>query len=267
MIDTHIHTKMSFDGQEDIKDIVEHCIATGCKHISITDHLDVHVDASGNPTSEAMLDFENYIKLYRPIKEQYKDKIDINIGVECGYTKENKDINKTLLDSYKLDYVINSVHEVDGKDCYFSYFYTGRTKEQSFNCYLNAVLESLNVDYHFDAIGHLGYVERTAVYPDKVLYYPEFKTIIDKILTTIIAKDKILEINTNVYGSSTLFMPRPDILKAYYDLGGRKITFSSDAHQIRRLGQNYDAVVKTAKDIGFSELTYISNGKHKFYKI
>ena len=51
---------------------------------------------------------------------------------------------------------------------------------------------------------------------------------IDEILQVIIQKDKILEVNSSTKGMG-LSVTSEEILQRYYQLGGRKISFASDA--------------------------------------
>ena len=48
-------------------------------------------------------------------------------------------------------------------------------------------------------------------------------------------------------------LPTPEMLRRYFALGGRLITFGSDAHQPRRVGENRDWAEHLAREIGFTE--------------
>lgn len=258
MVDCHLHTSKSPDSTQDAEALILHAIEKGFTHICLTDHMEL---LSPHVESAAVSDLATYKKDYDKLKQKYADKIHICVGIECGFTTENKEANAKKLSETTLDYVINSIHEVCGSDCYFPYHFDNKTKEQSYGEYLDAVSDSLDVPYHFDAIAHFGYIERTAPYADKIFRYNDFSSKIDEILNKIIQKGKILELNTNVYGASCDFMPRTEIVERYYALGGRKVTFSSDAHTASRLGANYDKCVTVLKNIGFDGFTIVQNGK------
>ena len=77
------------------------------------------------------------------------------------------------------------------------------------------------------------------------------------ILKRIIASDKTLEVNTN-HGLN----PNAEILARYFELGGRNVSFGSDAHH-GGLCDGWDEAVKVLKDIGFSELSVFKRRKRE----
>ena len=81
----------------------------------------------------------------------------------------------------------------------------------------------------------------------------------------IIEKDKTLEINTHVHKNGMEYLPENEILKRYYELGGRNITFSSDAHRASFICDKYELAKNVVKEIGFTEWTVYK--KQKPFKI
>ena len=65
--------------------------------------------------------FEDYIKESRRLQEKYKDKIQLLVGMETEYIREDSiDIIKMLEQKYSLDYLVGSVHHVNGIPIDFS---------------------------------------------------------------------------------------------------------------------------------------------------
>ena len=60
-------------------------------------------------------DLDEYIKTINSLKEKYKEKIKIYIGMECEYFEEYYDELNELLDSKRLDYLIFGNHYVAHK--------------------------------------------------------------------------------------------------------------------------------------------------------
>ena len=85
---------------------------------------------------------------------------------------------------------------------------------------------------------------------------------IDDILKTIIAKDKILEVNSSTKQLPQLCMPDVNILQRYYDLGGRKVSFGSDAHFTSRILEKRKEIVEALKQMGFTYITVPFKGEH-----
>jgi histidinol-phosphatase (PHP family) len=265
MIDCHTHSIFSSDGYETLDKIIENAIDKGLQYIAITDHLDRDYLFCNKKVRQ--LDVDKYYKALVEVKQKYEGKIKIGVGIEAGYSKEAERLNKEIINKYDFDIVINSIHTVDGEDAYFGAYFDNKDKNKAYTRYLEMVLQSLNADYKFNVIAHLGYVSRNAPYKDKYFNYSEFKDYIDMILKTIIEKGVALEVNTNVGNALSETLPNYEILKRYKELKGEIINFGSDAHKIIRICDKYDMVVQNLKDIGFKYLTYYINKIPQQFKI
>ena len=81
-------------------------------------------------------------------------------------------------------------------------------------------------------------------------------------MRTIVAKDKILEVNTSARGAGSDFLPDRDVLERYYALGGRKVSFASDAHAVSRILYGREKVASVLREIGFPHITVPVRGQH-----
>ena len=75
----------------------------------------------------------------------------------------------------------------------------------------------------------------------------------EEILSILIKNGKSLEINTGSFRKG-LSEPNPsyDIIKLYYEMGGRQITVGSDAHEPKYLADGFSGVGERLKAIGFT---------------
>lgn len=260
LTDIHTHTTFSPDGKSEMEDMILTAIDKGIQYYGIAEHLDydyavnrILIDEHDLP----LLKGHEYFAKGRELQQKYADKIKILLGVEVGFTTAQKaqDMVKLFIERFRPDFVVNSVHTVGTDDLWFLPFYANKTKQEAYRIYLRAIKQSVNADYGYDVIAHLGYPSRKAPYEDKPLTYEEFADDIDEILTTMIAKGKILECNSSTYGLDSVCLPDRSILQRYYDLGGRKLSFASDAHHVDRIACNRDKVVALLKEIGFTYLT------------
>ena len=154
------------------------------------------------------------------------------------------------------------MHTCLGKDCYFADFFAGKSKQYAYNAYLYRVLESLDAPYRYDIVAHVGYCSRNATYPDPKLRYEDYADVLDEILKRIIARGKILEVNSSAKTAGSPFIPDTDILERYFELGGRMVSFASDAHDTTRIADRRDIVVAALKKIGFTHLTIPDKGRY-----
>ena len=132
---------------------------------------------------------------------------------------------------------------------YFKLAFLFKTKKRVYRRYLETILESLDAPYRYDTVAHIGYIAHGAPYRDKLLRYKDFPKEIDAILNGIIARGKALEINFHHE-----MAPQRDIIERYYELGGRKISYGSDAHR-GDICKNFDVACKMLKEIGFTHLS------------
>jgi histidinol-phosphatase (PHP family) len=270
MTDLHTHTYFSADSTELPENHIERALALGCKALGFSEHLDYDYLVNGITVNGAALSMTNlpaYAKNTAALQEKYRGKIEILFGIEYAYHAAAVPLYQRESAVYPFDYVINSVHVAGGKDCYFKEYFEGKTRDDAYLLYLRTVLESLYAAYDYQIVGHIGYVVRNAPYADKNLSAPPFKNAVDDILKAVIEKEKALELNTNVYGLQEPFMPAPAILKRYAELGGRLVSFGSDAHKSARLLQNYSAVTNALQAAGIRELCYFKKKKLYRYKI
>ena len=260
-VDSHTHSEYSADGSVKISDMVSKAIEGGGKYLCITDHLDLDAlqEYNNAPTGWTQLDLPAY---ERDLFSE-KDKLDefyLGFGIEAGYDENTSMEYKKIIDSKPFDAVINSVHFVEGYDVYFPDFFSGRHKNDAYRAYLKKVQKSLDVPYHYDIVGHIGYCVRNACYEDKIMHYEEFEDLLEPILKKIIELGKTLEVNTH-----HALCPNEEILKKYYAFGGRKISFGSDAHR-GDVYKDFDKTVEMLKAIGFSGFTYFKRHEENFEK-
>ena len=146
MFDFHLHTIISFDGVGTSQEMAEAARKAGLKEICFTDHVDYNSDPTKAPN---LVDMEEYSRAY--------DHLDIpglaiRKGFEFGLTTWNQKELKYFLEQRPFDFVIGSVHFVDGYDPYDKEYWKGRTVQESFRRYLEQTLECVKVHEDYDVI-------------------------------------------------------------------------------------------------------------------
>ena len=266
LTDIHNHSKFSTDGVSPLEDMVATAKGKGLRYFGISEHFDYDYIAAGLkiPGFEPpYTDAEAYFATARALKDRYcDDNFAFLAGAELGFSEDGrcKDDYNRLIKKYTPDFIVNSVHTVRGEDCYFEGYFKDKSKEGAYRGYLETVRKSLNAPYDYDIIAHLGYCSRNAPYADPKLRYADFSDLLDEILITIVQKDKILEVNSSARTAGSDFLPDTDILQRYFELGGRRISFASDAHSTQRICDKREIVVAALKKIGFKFITVPCRG-------
>ncbi len=245
MFDYHMHTRVSYDSETDPKDMVQAAVKAGLKEICFTDHLDYGPSWDGvtKLTFETADYNANYDNLTAP------EGLLIRRGFEFGMTPDNQEDLKRDLARRPFDFVIGSVHFVDGFDPYFEPFWQNQSAETACKRYLETTLECVKAHSDFDVLGHLTYISKCAANPNPPIQYEDFPDLIDEILKTLVKKGKGMEINTSGLDSRGVFLPDEIMLRRFKELGGKIITVGSDAHTPDRVGQHMDKALALAKEL------------------
>lgn len=237
--DSHMHSDFSFDSKMTSLEILEKMKDLNIG-VTITDHIDLNL--SFIPKIN-MLDFNNH---YKNIRND-----NFLIGLEIGLYKENPEnlleFVKNNIDS--LDFVLGSIHTIKGNDLYYSVRSDTRAKKEIYQEYLEEMLYCVEKFDFFDSLSHIDYIARYAQFKDTELYLTDFKDLFKKIFSTLITKNKVLELNSNRLKSKKSFDSLVDIYSYYSELGGKYITIGSDAHRKDDIAGNFslikDFLVKT----------------------
>ena len=234
MKDTHLHTHYSKDASHDatFEAYIKKALALGFTSLTFTDHHDID---PAHPLFKEPIDFDAYIKDLNRVKKT--SPIPIYLGVEVGYQRHVKEEIKAFIKRYPFEHVILSVHYLEKKDLYTKEFFKGKTKEEAYDIYFKTCLEAIETIDDFTTFGHLDYIPRYAPYDD--YDYVIHKEIIDKILNALIKKDKALEINTSGFVTEKRQYPKDEVILRYIELGGKKFTYGSDAHDVKDLGRYF----------------------------
>ncbi len=260
LCDFHLHTDFSGDCTTPARDQIDKAISLGMDRICITDHHDPDVVSD----CDFNLDLDSYFPAMRQLKEEYKDRIRIEIGIELGLQCHIADPLKELTERYDFDFIIGSSHFVDGMDPYYEEYFRDRSRKEAYRRFFEVSLDRVKMIDCFDSYGHLDYIVRYDR-PMKNYDPSEYLEYIDAILQTLIDKGKALECNTGGFSYGTGFPnPKPEILKRYRQMGGELITVGSDAHIPEDVGTHFNETAGLLKDCGFRYYTVYHNRKPEF---
>ena len=251
LFDTHTHSDYSHDGVPPLETAVLAAVNKGMKYLAVTDHCDKDCAVLPGLDWVRQIDLVSRKREMTALKRKYADRIVLADGLEYGYAPEADALYLQVEKEYPSDYVINSVHVVEGVDIYMREFFDARTKKQAYTAYLEAVRASVDAPYGYDAIGHLGYIARKATYPDKRLLYEDYADLVDEILKAVVEKGKALEINTASKGTKCDLYHDPTIIKRYKSIGGELVTIGSDAHDPSRFCDDFENAAAVLVSCGF----------------
>lgn len=280
--DYHVHTEFSDDSNYPMEEVVKDAITKEFDELCFTDHVDYGIKKDwdepgemiyrkggvGEPEKMAVanVDYPVYYKKFQEMKKLYGDKISLKFGLEFGMQAHTIEKYKKLFVRYPFDFIILSVHQIEDKEFWDQGFQKGRTQQEYNERYYEEMLYLVQNYHNYSVLGHMDLITRY----DKAGVYPfeKLKPILTKILKTVIADGKGIEVNTSShrYGLKDL-TPSRDILKLYKELGGKIITIGSDSHKPEHLGAFVDETKAELKSLGFEEICTFDKMKPVYHKL
>ncbi len=253
--DTHVHSSFSGDSDTSPYEQINAAVSLGMEELCFTDHHDHDVISE----IDFELDIPRYKEEMHRLRDEFSPKIELLTGIELGLQVKITDYLNELTSKVDFDYIIGSIHFVDGLDPYYPEFFE-KNGSNAYHRYFDEVLECIKNIKCYDSLGHLDYIVRYGKAHGLSYSYKEYADCIDPILSIVIDDGKALECNTGGL-SRGLCEPNPcfDILKRYKELGGELITLGSDAHSPETLGFAFEEIGERLKEIGFTHYAVYKN--------
>ncbi|MGN1016297.1 MAG: histidinol-phosphatase HisJ family protein [Faecousia sp.] len=261
MFDYHIHSRVSFDGHDTGLSLAQAARDAGLREICFTDHRDYD---PGAQVQTMLFDPRDYSREYDSLEIPG---LKVRRGMEFGMTPDNRGQFQEDLKLRAFDFVLGSVHFVEGQDVYFAPYWQGKTQFQAERRYLEETLRCVTVHDDFDVLAHLNFLSKSPASPHpRPLSYGEHAEIVDAILETLVKKGKGLEMNTSGIDRGVGFLPEREFFVRFRELGGKIVTIGSDAHRRARVGQYTAYACEILSDI-FGHVCTFENRQPIFHKI
>ena len=244
MFDFHMHSTVSFDGNDTPEEMLRMAEIAGLREICFTDHLDYE---PGVEKQTMMFDTDDYIAAYENLSHP---QVKIRRGMEFGLFPYNVEQFRAELQRYPFDFVLGSVHFADDLDVYFQPWWEGKTVHEAEKRYLEQTLACVQAHDDFDVLAHLTYISKCRAHPaPRPVPYEEHEELLDEILRILAGKGKGLEMNTSGVDRCGDFLPYAPYFRRFKELGGEIVTIGSDAHNAQRVGQYADRACEILREI------------------
>ena len=267
LADYHLHTSFSSDSESPMEDMIKKAISLGLKTICFTEHHDI--DYPNNPDDfDFLLDLPSYKENLFTMKEQFKDQIEINYGVELGLMPTTLKKCSDFVKDEPFDFIIGSTHIVDFMDPYDAIYFETSPAGKGLAHYFEDILKNVSSFDDYCVYGHIDYAARYIKDPSFEFHYSDYSDLLDTILKTIIDHGKGIEVNTAglKYGMNDP-NPHHDIIKRYLELGGEIITIGSDGHCPEHMAYDFHKLPDFLSSLGVRYYTIFRNKKPEFIKL
>ena len=140
--DYHMHTPLCKHADGEMEAYVDHAVAIGLQEIGFSDHMPLM------PEPEFCMSFDElplYVARVRELRKRYEGRIAIRLGCEMDMVLHRRDDIERILGDWEFDYVIGSIHYLDGwpfDQKQYSERFTNEDVLSIFERFFDAVIEA-----------------------------------------------------------------------------------------------------------------------------
>jgi len=251
MIDYHIHTWRCHHAAGAMAEYLAEAEHKKLWEIGFADHFPLEllhyrtenrVTMDGCELPEYLTDVERIRKI---------SPLPVRVGVEVDYLPGSEKITAEVLAAYPLDYVIGSIHFLDGWDfthsAYYNEFLT-RDVRLVYERYF-AMVEQLAASRLFDIVGHLDVVKKFGFFPRE-----DWSVLVGRTCSALARAGICVELNTAGWRAPVKEQYPAETFLEKCLLYKVPITLGSDAHKPQEVGDGLDRAVAILKKTGFTEV-------------
>ena len=251
-VDYHMHTNIS-DGKADHLSMLRAAEAVGLREIGFSDHV-TFFDAAWSTNRKRLDEMVAAVDAVH----QKSNSVAVKLGAEMDFVPGKEAQVVAMIDNLPLDYVIGSVHFIDGWNFDTApQEYAGKDFNKLYNDYFLLIQDAARSGL-FDVIGHVDLIKKFSVYPS----FPMLD-IYEKTATIFKQSGVVVEVNT-----SGINKPCKEIYPSYEFLKELKrqkvpVTLGSDAHTPEAVGQYFNHAVGLLKYIGFTHVVQFTKRRRE----
>lgn len=247
----HTHNHRCGHAGGDCYDYANEAVKKGIKKLGFSDHGPFKDFDPGFRMAYDM--FEDYKQEAYAVKRDYRDKLDVKVGVEIEYLESQDKYYDELLTKGGMEYLIMGQHFYEDKNGILRYTYEMKSTEEYLD-YAKSIVNGIKTGY-FSFLAH----------PDLICIH-DFKwdyncdKAFDMIIDAALDKDFVIEYNGNgfrrgikkFYDGERYEYPHDKVFKKVAD-AGVKVIINSDCHGPSQLCDEYmELAYEKAKELGLN---------------
>ncbi len=250
--DYHTHHRRCGHAEGELRDVILAAADRNLVAVGLSDHAPLlHLAREDWPFPNIAMPREElprYVAEMADLKREFADRIPVKMGVEADYVPGFVGAYRELLSPYALDYVIGSVHFVDGWSIFQETLPGGASREEMWDRYLVLTREAAGCGL-FDILGHLDCLKTKGHLPED-WNTPRLSETLDAIADAGIA----IELNTSGWrkpvGECFPSLPILEMTAAR----GIPVCLGSDAHRPQDVGADFGRAAELLRGAGYREL-------------
>jgi len=261
IIDHHTHHYRCGHATGTLQDVIEAAIAKGLDGIGLSDHSPIYHLGDGDHVEPgktmAKSELGRYVEEMAELKERYRGKIDVKLGVESDHVDGWEEHYRRLWQSYDLDYVIGSVHWLGTWNIFEERLPEGKDAWEIYEAYLLSTQRAARSKV-YDIIGHLDCLKTRGHMPTTKL-----TPLLEETVRVIAECDVAIELNTSGWRKSIAeCYPRRELLECCLHYGV-PVALGSDAHSPDQVAADFDRACQLLWEVGYREVVTFTKRKRE----
>jgi len=255
-VDYHIHTALCGHAVGEPEEYVEQALRAGLEEMGFSDHAPLVSHEDSRYTMNAS-QLPVYHAMMERVRKKFKD-FTIKVGLEADYVPGFEAKTQVILRAYDYDFIIGSVHFIDNwafDDPDEKVKWKDKDIDRVYTDYYGLLRRSAESRL-FDIMGHVDLVKKFG--------HRATSDMTGEVEATakVFKKSGVaVELNTSgLRKPINEIYPSLPVLKLYQK-AGVPITFSSDSHDPKDVGRDFDKAATLAKAAGYSEYSVFKKRK------
>ncbi len=244
MIDYHLHVVAHDDRPMTVENILSYCEVAqsrGIRQMGITEH-DRYVDKID-------------VAAFQEAREASRDVV-LRLGIEIDFVPGREDRMEADATALPYDYVIGSVHRVDGDEVDRATDQSVYERYEAYDLYAAyyANVRGAALSGRFEVIGHPDLIKIFRRYPER-----DITPLLEETADAVAESGVVVDVN-----AAGLRKPVGEIYPSqkFLEMFHRRdvpIILSSDAHAPNEVAAGYDQSLKLVHDVGYREVVTFEN--------
>lgn len=260
--DYHVHENYSSDAPTGyVESYIQEAERKDIQEIAFTTHYIIQLDREHGIQENQI---NEYIENIRRADEETD--IKLKAGLEVDYFPDSERELGRILDEHSLDFVLGSVHYVNGLDIgsrrQSPNFFLGRTISEAADEYYTEWKKAIESGL-FDVIAHPDYWRKfIGLVYDSSVEWGDYGSILFKALDSMASYDVGFEVNTSAYrhGLKTHY-PIQEFIQAAFEAGVKTVTVGTDSHSPSHLGYRTSLAIDELRKAGFRYISLFTDRK------
>ncbi len=271
LADYHTHClPWSPDAECSMEELVLGGIDAGLTHMCITNHIE---NCCQSPVYDDQFppleDWDGLFVDFSRVREKLGGRIDLRLGCEVGSPHYLPEEGRRIYSRPIFDFTIGSIHNLRGqRDFYFlTYPEDPEDMRGQIEEYLDEYILLVNEGL-CDVLGHIGYMQRYMARQGKGFKMADYSDRLRALFRRAIERGIGIEVNCSGLSDALgQFIPEPEVLRLYRQMGGEIITCGTDAHRAQSVGAGIWESYELLRSLGYKYVCLYKEHRPEFVRL